>query len=61
MTDIDVQATKLAPMYHIIPIVGDYSQLLPIMIIMKLFNSPIRLFKHGTITINMINQIIAQP
>ena len=41
MTDIDVQATKLAPMYHIIPIVGDYSQLLSIMIIMKLFNSPI--------------------
>ena len=43
MTDIDLQATKHASMYHIIPIIGSYWQLLPILIIKKLFNSLIRL------------------
>ena len=41
MTNNDVPATKHALMYHIIMIIDRYLQLLPIMIIMKLFNSPI--------------------
>ena len=45
MTDIDVQATKHVHMYQLLyQLLVIILQLLPIMIIMKLFSSPIQLF-----------------